>query len=173
MLTQDCRSIQQIEELAESKLAECGITSIPVNPAIIADIEGISIYDANFQNPDVSGLISKEKDRVVIYVRHSDIPARKRFTVAHELGHLFLHLADSTEGNRVDTVMFRSDGYLASANSYEEVEANRFAAALLMPRRHMVRERRLHDSIEDLALLFGVSVQAMTIRLKTLDELHG
>lgn len=168
MLTRERKSMQEIEELAESKLAKWGIYSAPVDPTIIADGEGVSIYDANFQNREVSGLISKESTRTVIYVRHSDIPARKRFTVAHELGHLFLHLADTSEGNRVDTVMYRSDGSISLDSSIEEVEANQFAAALLMPRRDVLREKRVSESVEDLALSFGVSVQAMAIRLRTL-----
>lgn len=49
------------------------------------------------------------------------------FSIAHELGHLFLHSLD-TEGKIQPTTMYRDSNY-----SLKESEANEFAAALLMP----------------------------------------
>jgi Zn-dependent peptidase ImmA (M78 family) len=58
----------------------------------------------------------------------------------------------------------------------KEIEANQFAASLLMPSR-LLRAQVLEmggrplteEQIEELARSFEVSVQAMTIRLTTLD----
>lgn len=163
------RTLNEIERIAEGKLALYSILETPVNPVEIAEIAGADVYYANFGNPDVSGLIRKDGERISIFVKNADTDVRQRFTVAHELGHLFLHL-EGQAGNFVD--MYRT---VAHTNQHEpvEVEANQFAAALLMPRKHVQKELRFADSVEDLAIAFGVSVQAMTIRLrhlKLLDE---
>ena len=57
---------------------------------------------------------------------------RKKFTIAHELGHLFLHmgyLLDPDLWNVQDEKIYRRFG-----TNEEEYQANEFAAALLMPR---------------------------------------
>jgi Zn-dependent peptidase ImmA (M78 family) len=93
--------------------------------------------------------------------------------VAHELGHFILHpgkpyLVDSTV-----RVNFRDD--LASmATNREEIDANTFAAALLMPETLVrdaigeLRQAQLVDAarvVERLAAQFDVSTEAMGYRL--------
>ncbi len=95
-----------------------------------------------------------------IIVNEKDIPSRKRFTIAHELGHYFLH-----EDNKI--ISFRSERGL------KETEANIFAAELLMPE-HMLKaeykklEGENLPSCSVLADLFDVSKSAMSVRLMNL-----
>lgn len=80
-------------------------------------------------------------------------PLRRRFSAAHELGHLVLHTPDS--------------GGAAPGSARQEQEADRFAAELLMPARDI---EPLLPARLDLAYLFevqkvwGVSVHALLRR---------
>ena len=92
---------------------------------------------------------------------------RRRFTIAHEIGHFVLHpeLARPERG-----------GQVTEAGRVEEREADAFAAELLMPE-HLVRQAaREHGAdVDRLADRFDVSRSAMRTRLQRLDilERHG
>lgn len=60
---------------------------------------------------------------------------RRRFSVAHELGHLFLHMGYLIDESKWQKVGAYTDSvYYRFGYNTEEFEANEFAAALLMPR---------------------------------------
>ena len=102
---------------------------------------------------------------------------RQRFTIAHEIGHIILHNEELKGGALVDKTitMLRRDARSASGVHRIEVEANQFAAALLMPRGFIDEYMEEHgldygvindeDAIEDMARAFQVSSMAMAIRL--------
>jgi len=99
---------------------------------------------------------------------------RQRFTIAHELGHLLLHDGVPIRIDRNFRVNWRK-GSGVNASNVEEIEANFFAASLLMPKSMLTTANRLdHFDVEDdaeivrLARLFRVSTQAMTFRLAEL-----
>ena len=97
-------------------------------------------------------------------------PGRRRFTIAHELGHWYLHHA----GGGTETRYCRSDevGVTVTSTRAREREANRFAAALLMPEPLVRAETvRLRCNVGLLARGFGVSEAAMRVRLIQLDVL--
>jgi len=157
------------------------IDSVPVNiEAIIRsfDIE----LDKNSSLPEgVLGEISKEGDRYKISIKKTDHYYRKRFTMAHELGHFVLHKdkigngIDDSENyrpvRRIDTV----------AGELEESEANNFAANILMPEDLVIRyakERGVLDgnakekdeALQEIATAFQVSKAAMKIRINGLKQ---
>ena len=103
-----------------------------------------------------------------------DWPARRRFTIGHELGHWCLHRTDAAVWCRSHAVDPPADAEPPPRPAYppEESEANEFAAALLMPA-ELLRERyqRLRRSdpngtFEALCRIFGASGAAMSRRLK-------
>jgi Zn-dependent peptidase ImmA (M78 family) len=105
-------------------------------------------------------------------VNQSDQPYRKRFTIAHEIGHYLLHLQDK-DGEFADheADLFRvepGEGPAMSAPRQQEIEANRFAAALLMDgelvRSHWSKLR----SMKAMSRLFNVSESAMGYRIGAL-----
>lgn len=63
-----------------------------------------------------------------IIVNKNNNYKRQRFTVAHGLGHYFMHRVNNSNYEVVD--MHISSGYCT--NDPEEIQANDFAAALLM-----------------------------------------
>ncbi len=131
----------------------------------------------------VLGEIRKKKDgRYKISIKKTDHYFRKRFTMAHELGHFVLHGAMIGDGVD-DNVKYRStpegNFYNPNITTREETEANQFAASMLMPENLLlprVRETRGefdNQFIKDLATEFQVSPQAMKIRLDALKNNQG
>jgi len=95
-----------------------------------------------------------------IYLPEQTPERRDRFTIAHELGHYFLH----AKQGKVPGVAFRSLKY-----QRQEWEANWFAASLLMPAEEFMQayERERDPSV--LASAFGVSVAAARVRIEALN----
>jgi predicted transcriptional regulator len=91
-------------------------------------------------------------------------PMRRRFTIAHEIGHYVLHAAGAT-----GAVFCRVTDAPEAPKQLIEREANRFAAELLMPE-DLVRAEsvRLSSDCAAMADLFQVSAPAMGWRLYNL-----
>ena len=110
----------------------------------------------------VSGKIKKavlNSYKIILNKSHSE--TRKRFTLAHDIGHCLLH-ADKVGSGIEEDSLLRSEGW----NSIIEREANVFAADLLMPWELM--DKAHEDGIKDtqaLADAFHVSLAVMSIRL--------
>ncbi len=108
---------------------------------------------------------------MTIYVNAREVhrsPGRARFTVAHELGHWYLHAANA-EGENFQRFCRDPD---LRAQGQQEGEANRFAASLLMPE-ELLGEHAVaaHFNLALLAKRFDVSLPAMQLRLRTLNLL--
>jgi len=92
-------------------------------------------------------------------------PPRRRFTIAHELGHWFLH-------QREQTSLFCRHGQVDERDERPplppiEEEANHFAAALLMPAEMVRREyTRAAGDFDSLCRTFSSSGAAMGRRLR-------
>ena len=149
---------------ALSLIQEMGIADPPVDPILIASSLDVRVHFVTFdsEREGVSGFYDCEED--AIFVNRHEFPLRQTFTVAHELGHKVLHeewarsadyqvlLRDTTKQNQ----------------DYREREANVFAAELLMPKFMMDQYRDL--PVEQLSILFAVSVPAMRTRVSFLYE---
>ena len=127
----------------------------------------------------MSGLLhrSENGNRVVIGVNSRHPTVRQRFSIAHELGHLALH-EPAFQIDQHAFVSFRNSKS-SGASDPREIEANQFAAALLMPEalltacvEQLGENPDVEDSIRRLAQRFDVSTQAMSIRLTSLGVIH-
>jgi Zn-dependent peptidase ImmA (M78 family) len=154
----------EASEEAERVLEQHWDGTIPVDPARIARSMGIRVVDADM-DADVDGAIRREGEgqQASIYLNSHNPPNRKRFTCAHEIAHYVKH---SQEGE-YEFIDYR-DVLASTGEVAAERYANAFAAALLMPTRHVHRlhEEGLHES--DMARRLGVSEAAMVNRLKNL-----
>jgi Zn-dependent peptidase ImmA (M78 family) len=126
---------------------------------------------------DVSGLLVRTGDTAIIGVNSTQSRVRQRFTIAHELGHFLLHDGIQHHVDHNYRVNFRSD-VSSSATSVDEIEANFFAASLLMPKRfldEMNAVEALDDDakVAELAKAFDVSRHAMSLRLVNVYEQHS
>lgn len=169
-------STARVERAAQRLLAEQGISRPPVPVERLARDLGADIRYQAFDG-DVSGLLYREGDVRIIGVNSAHSKTRQRFTVAHELGHLILHRGRPLIVDKQVRVNLR-DGVSSLATDREEIQANRFAAALLMPSEWVERlalavvtkHRSLSDEelVGQLADRFRVSGQAMSYRLVNL-----
>jgi predicted transcriptional regulator len=136
--------------------------NLPVNMGKLSKAFGVTAYIAHLNN-GVSGQIIKddnEADKYAIFVSDSDSKNRQRFTAAHELSHFLLH-KDKIGDGIVDSPLYRS-----SLSNQIEVEANKLAADILMPYEKINTEiDKGIKTISKLAEYFGVSTQAMKVRL--------
>ena len=138
---------------------------LPIDVIGIANAHGINVYRANFHGDikdDIFGFIEKDSDTTSIYVNAQNAPTRRRFTIAHELGHYFLRHEGNDELKYLDLRSTKS--------TPEEIAANQFAAELLIPESELRKEynKLLFPTVEALAKIFNVSKQAMKYRLSNL-----
>ena len=173
-------SVRYARTQAEKLVDRLGMSSVPVDVEKIAEQLGLPVMYADL-GAGVSGLLISDGAEAHICVQERDAPVRQRFTIAHEIGHHHLrHQFEPGHHVHVDRGHYVSErGPRASDGADpKEVEANQFAACLLMPMR-LVREKvaelgggpLLDHHVSHLAGAFRVSEQAMTIRLSSLGLL--
>jgi hypothetical protein len=106
---------------------------------------------------------------IVRYEAYDPLP-RQRFSVAHELGHLFLHeRVENGAAFNCGQEGVASDEDTGSLPTDEESEADAFAAAFLMPRASLEQDvTHFGVSAAFLAERYGVSRRAMERRLASL-----
>lgn len=179
----------QIEDRVRDLLDEYGIQfeDRPIDVRKIATEKGALIKTSPHAGDMSGALYRSDGGKPIIAVNSRESRIRQRFTIAHELGHLCMH-ADPLHLDRTQNVgvipsptgtpqtvpaMLRNR-ISKEAKDPREIEANRFAASLLMPVDFLVEslsERSLplqdHD-IEALRKEYKVSRQAMTFRLMNL-----
>ncbi|MEM7735485.1 MAG: ImmA/IrrE family metallo-endopeptidase, partial [Deinococcota bacterium] len=164
---------RQAEAEAQVVLKELNITSIPVNVHGVTEQLGLELIKFKFQDNESGVLIVKDKRAVVGY-NQDHPPSRQRFSIAHEIGHYRLHYSQLPEDQRQDYVdVFKRDWVASQGVNRLEIDANAFAAELLMPTHDIQNkawELRINgtdladeESIEQMANDFQVSIQAMTI----------
>jgi len=154
------------EKDALELLEEAWDGELPVDPVRIAKSLGIEVLGVSLKK-DVSGALVKKAEETdpSILLNVKDSRTRKRFSCAHELGHYILRLEEPTP--QYEYVDYR-DQSSSTGTIEEERYANSFAASLLMPE---VAVKVLHDrglSPLRMAKKFGVSPEAMAIRLDNL-----
>jgi Zn-dependent peptidase ImmA (M78 family) len=141
---------------------------------ILQDHPELEIYFTDLDDQDVSG-VSFCKDGTCTIIVNADKPVvRQNFTLGHELGHYFLHREVLTAEEGIIDGDGAIDGIKSlyrladSGTDSMEVQANSFAASLLMPT-DLVREGwRQVGEVEKLARIFQVSTIAMSVRLTQL-----
>jgi len=131
--------------------------------AVVKEL-GIEL-DRAMLDSDVSGMLVRVGHRAAIVVNAEHHHRRQTFSVAHELGHYYLHDAARSFISKV----YRRDSVSSKGIDPEEIEANHFAAALLMPASAM--PDRVHPgNVTSLAHEFGVSAEACSNRARTLGR---
>jgi Zn-dependent peptidase ImmA (M78 family) len=101
--------------------------------------------------------VHKTNDFDIFLPRYTH-PLRDRFTIAHELGHYFLH---ASQGD-TPIIAYRN------GSTRIEWEANWFAAGLLMPKDKFVSAMRRLGDVRRVARWFGISPAAVEVRKNAL-----
>lgn len=161
---------------AKKLLEDCGldeITDLDMG-LFIAGLDAI-LLEEELSNCD--GKIIFGNSKTIIKVNSNiQFPERKRFVAAHEIGHLVMHknmqLPDDTFSNF--NVIAGMENALK--NGKQELEANEFAAELLMPEQLFLKEARGNKFspllIKQLAERFKTSLTATIFRYLQFEQLH-
>ena len=152
---------------AEEVIREHGISTFPVDPIAIARDRDIEVVAKAAQAKGVSGMLLRVGNSYgIAYATDINNAGFGRFSIAHELGHFFLP-------GHIDAVLHDRDIHeshagFGSGDRYE-LEADHFAAALLMPRQMFSAAlRRAGDGVAAVKQLAGIcktSLTATAIRL--------
>lgn len=150
--------------------AERLLKSLGVTEPHEIELEDIAFdQGAEVRYCDLSGCeadILGYRDKAIISIDRNRGNARKRFSIAHELGHWHHH--------RSKKLQCRVEEYLPKHKQLVERQANRYAASLLMPHYLVMPRARDHKkltfkAIEHFATEFRTSLSATAIRLVEAD----
>ncbi|MEO9474604.1 MAG: ImmA/IrrE family metallo-endopeptidase [Cyclobacteriaceae bacterium] len=167
-------SFEEIKQITEKLLKSCKILTAPVSLEELTNKLSLKLKPSMLDD-DTSGMLIVKNGKAIIAFNHDHVDGRKRFTIAHEIGHFLLHYNnDGSEDLFLDKYKSTSVYLRSNESNREETEANVFAANLLMPEFLLKEESAKYDEIgekeiEDLANKFKVSSIAMTYRLQNLD----
>ena len=150
---------------AEQLIKGWNLTTLPIDPFAIAREREIIVEAKSTSNSGVSGMLIRVGNEFAIaYATHIDNVPFQRYSVSHELGHYFLP-------GHADAVLV--NGIHESRAGYEskdiyEMEADGFAAGLLMPRHLFFPELEKAGqgivAVKNLASLCNTSLHATAIR---------
>ena len=174
MARRRARGSATLRPIAKELLEAAAVKGPPVPVAAIAASLGATVRYAPFKGELAGMLIRDDAERgTVIGVNSLHHSNRQRFTIAHECGHLRLHKGQQSYVDRSFRIN-RRDEVSSQATDAEEIEANRFAAELLMPYAMITEDLRTRrpdiedeDELRELADRYGVSLQALTLRIRS------
>jgi Zn-dependent peptidase ImmA (M78 family) len=162
----------RIARLAREILDQADVTEPPVPIERVAKSAGFRLIKEHLDS-DFSGFYVMRAGIPTIGINIAHPPVRQRFTIAHEIGHAKLHAIDHYDRE------FRRDPNSATATDPDEIDANSFAANLLMPA-EWIHERwaettDLFDNewVVRTARDFGVSTQSLMYRIENLGLLRS
>jgi Zn-dependent peptidase ImmA (M78 family) len=170
---------RQTAEAAAALLDRHQVTAPPVPVEEIALAEGLTVVRSAAEWSE-SGFLLRDGATTIIGINSRNAPKRQRFTIAHELGHWCLH-----EKQRLiidhSVMIYKRDDVSSQATDQQEIEANRFAAEILMPRdmiKSVAKSLRANaasreDFVTTIAREFDVSIEAMGYRLINLGVLSS
>jgi len=166
---------ERIDKVARRLLEQSQALALPVNLDAITDFLGLTVLTKRLED-EYSGFLAVAEKTIVVNSQHS--PVRRRFTAAHEIGHYQLHRKKKPNLPAfIDRAVYfrRSSGDDSVGVDHRmEMQANAFAAGLLMPEflldeyldKHPDVDIGQTAGIKQMADEFEVSRQAMDYRLR-------
>lgn len=150
------------KELANELLLKQDKTSLRIDISNLKRDKTIFIYTfddyikeikTNLDCYEKEGCTIKYKDSsVILYKPYLNNVGRERWTVCHEMGHIYLRHKEDNRGN--------------------ELEADWFAASILMPEIILLAmTARIQLTEKFISSTFGVSLEAASIRLQYINNL--
>jgi len=170
--------MSRAEDRAVALIRKYGINEPPVPVEDIAGGEGAMIVRNNFDGSE-SGFALRDGKRIIIGINTRTSRKRQRFSIAHEIGHVILHPLSPLIVDHSVRMDWRDDVSSLGTNA-QEIEANAFGAALLMPQDMVIDHVQKYISraprpgagsswrdelVSGLAREFDVSTEAMGFRL--------
>lgn len=175
-----CKKLIEINNFSPESLLEISGQSevFPVDVAQICYNLGIRLMPFDFKpieeeiknevedKGNILGAVVVNNDDLAILYRENDTVNRRRFTIAHELGHACCHMKPIEENH----IEFRTD---ANSSNAREIAANIFAGKLLIPEKilnRLINNSKVvsENNLRALSDLFMVSENVMRKRLEFL-----
>ncbi len=134
----------------------------------ITSLNYLNIEDDEYSEAFITADVEKPFEFRIV-VDESVHRNRQNFSIAHELGHLFLHLGYFLDDDKWRESKLKLASHYRKGYGPDELEANEFAAAFLMPKDEYLS--KIYDGleIEQIAEYFGVSVEAAINRGRFLN----
>lgn len=154
------QTMKRLRATPDDLLRVLDMTTPPVDIRLLVERMGIDLIEQPIDKPWCGQLDSSEDEAAITVNTNQAVhEVRRRFTIAHECGHLMLHGA----GRKFRDVNFVGDN---PQDVEEERQANRFAAALLAPPWMVESYAGIFNYGTDaLARLFVVSKQTLEIQM--------
>ncbi|WP_336517017.1 ImmA/IrrE family metallo-endopeptidase [Pollutibacter soli] len=167
-------NIKLVNSKVNAILKSLSDISLPINIEEIAKMRGLKVIPYPLGD-DVSGLLAIQDGIGTIGYNKNEPKVRRRFTIAHELGHYELHKEKSDLFVDKQFIYRSQNSGNTAVNQAMEQEANYFASAILMPAdqvRKAIEKANMdlgsEEAIKELAKIFEVSTTAMSIRISSL-----
>lgn len=152
----DLRNIEP-EVAAETIRDFWGIGQKSISNMIhLLEINGIKVYSLSENAVEVDAFSFWKDNTAYIFLNNQKSSERSRFDAAHELGHLLLHKHGSPQGKDIES------------------EADKFASALLMPKRSIIASKMRFPSLNQVIMLksnWKVSAMALIVRMRDIGLL--
>jgi len=164
------------EKEAQKIINRFGITKPHIPVEEIAKKLGAQVIKQE-SDDNHSGMIYSDSHGVIIGVNKEHSENRKRFTIAHEIGHMIMHshlLEGEVHIDKGFGVRLNRDKRSSLGEDLLEIQANKFAAELLMPKAMIKKDikdlyvdisRDMDEHIKALAKKYKVSQQAMSFKI--------
>ncbi len=145
----------QIKEPSEIQIRDiCMVRGVYVKEKILEGSEARLIRKGSLGIVTVNNIIPEE--------------GRKRFAIAHELGHFELHTVSQL------VLCTEEDMYVWNENKKQEIEANEFAASILMPTKIFARHFEVGqpnmEIVKDVSGKFRTTLTATALRYVQLSS---
>lgn len=162
---------ESIKNYLESEDIQSSYDGFKLDLNRLCDKLSVSAYNALFKEK-LDGMILKEGSKFTIYVNKLDPETRKRFTLAHELGHFISHMFKSYSHSKLEQGSIEDPAYMARSENKDcaELEADEIAGHLLMPEKFIKILLEQKKNEFEMARIFNVSVEALKIRLRNLNQ---
>jgi hypothetical protein len=159
---------------AQKLMSELGFADITdINIEEIASYLGCTLIEEPLDSSD--GKIIRGSSSVTIIKVDSKIQhlARRRFTIAHEIGHFILHKKLDVHSDNSNTLNWFKDLENQAKRGVQEFEANDFASELLMPSEYFIEDARTNcfspEHLQWLADRYKTSLTSTAFRLLHLN----
>jgi len=148
--------------MARKMIKDYKLTEVPTDLTKVFQKLGLRYIELNDPEGIDGAIIEIENKPAIAYLNKAKPIPRQRFTLAHELGHIFLKhskrdIYDAEESREA------GDELMDQSKPPKEKEADTFASELLVPHDKLKQYEADINNIDKLAGIFHVSKQAMTI----------
>ncbi|HZE87110.1 MAG TPA: ImmA/IrrE family metallo-endopeptidase [Methylomirabilota bacterium] len=170
---------ENINKFIESLLEKCQITQPPVDVKKIAEFLKIIVVERSYKDKGpLSGMLVRNQNKVIIGINESHNDEKKRFSIAHEIAHYFLHEGEELIVDNNFLVNFRHKK-TNPGEYHREKDANYFASCLLIPDKflfndlktyqiHSLTATKFEEISKDLHKKYNVSLITMRLRIYSL-----